>query len=93
MFVIFCLQTYNNIFVRKLQLFFKKVRKRGDILENWIEIAIGRMHTHKITQIKLAEHLGLTNDYISMIFRGVRNPKGAKETILAAIDEIIASKE
>lgn len=62
-------------------------------MDNWIEKAVGKMHTHKITQIKLAEHLGLTNDYISMIFRGVKNPKGAKEKILTAIDEIIASKD
>ena len=62
-------------------------------MENWIEIAVARMHTHKITQIKLAEHLGLTNDYISMIFRGVKNPKGAEQKILTAIGEIIARKE
>ena len=61
-------------------------------MEKWIDKAIVKMHRNKITQIKLAEHLGVTNDYISMIFRGVKNPKGAKEKILNAIEEIIASK-
>ena len=61
-------------------------------MERWIEKAVGKMHTHKITQIALAEKIGWTNDYISMILRGVKNPKGAKEKILNAIEEIISSK-
>lgn len=61
-------------------------------LEKWIDEAIVKMHRNKITQIMLAKHLSVTNDYISMIFRGVKNPKKAKEKILKAIDEIIAER-
>ena len=61
-------------------------------MEKWIDEAIVKMHRNKITQIMLAKHLGVTNDYISMIFRGVKNPKNAKEKILLAIDQIIAER-
>ena len=61
-------------------------------MEKWIEKAVGKMHTNKITQIMIAEKIGWSNDYVSMIMRGVKSPKGAKEKILTAIEEIIASK-
>ena len=61
-------------------------------MDNWIETAVGKMHINKITQIELADCLGVTNDYVSMILNGRRSPKGAKERILTAIDEIIASR-
>ena len=62
-------------------------------MEKWIATAVGKMHIHGITQIELAKHLGVTNDYVSMILRGKKNPKGAKERILTAIDEIIAERK
>ena len=61
-------------------------------MDTWIETAIGKMHINKITQIELADYLGVTNDYVSMILNGRRSPKGAEERILTAIDEIIASR-
>ena len=61
-------------------------------MENWIATAVGKMHLHGITQIELGRHMGVTNDYISLILRGKKSPKNAEERILAAIDEIIASK-
>ena len=61
-------------------------------MQDWIGNAVGKMHTNKITQIMIAEKIGWSNDYVSMILRGVKSPKGAKEKIETAIDEIIASK-
>lgn len=63
-------------------------------MENWIEIAVGRMHTNKISNIALAKHLGISAEYVSEILNGrkIKNGKGTKEKILTAIDEIIANK-
>ena len=61
-------------------------------MEKWIEVAVGRMHTNKITGVELAEYICVTPQYLSEILNGKKSPKGAKERILTAIDEIIASR-
>lgn len=61
-------------------------------METWIADAVGKMHINKITQKEVASKMGVTEDYVSMILRGVRTPKGARERIEKAIDEIIAEK-
>lgn len=58
-------------------------------MEQWISEAVGIMHVHGITQKRLAEHIGVTNDYISMLLRGKKTPKNAKTKIMTAINEII----
>lgn len=62
-------------------------------MEKWIGDIVGRMHINSITQIELANKMNVTNDYISMILNGKRNPKGAKDRINTAIDEIIAERK
>lgn len=47
-------------------------------MDHWIATAVGKMHVHKITQIELAKHMGVTNDYISLIMRGKKSPKISK---------------
>lgn len=59
----------------------------------WIEKAVGIMHVNKITQIQLAKKMGVTNDYISMILRGVKSPQDAESRIMAAINEIIKERK
>ena len=61
-------------------------------MEKWIATAVGKMHIHKIQQREVARNLGVTEEYLSMIMNGKKSPKNAEERILAAIDEIIASK-
>lgn len=61
-------------------------------MKEWIANAVGAMHVHKISQVELAKHLGIRNDYLNSILAGRRSPKGAEERILTAIDEIIASR-
>ena len=61
-------------------------------MEKWIAAAVGKMHIHGISQIELASHMNVTNDYISLILRGKRAPKNSKERILTAIDEVIKQK-
>ena len=61
-------------------------------MENWTANAVGLMHTHKITQKNLANHMGVTNDYISMILNCKKEPKDAESRIMAAISEIIEER-
>lgn len=58
-------------------------------MEEWIGEVIGKMHVNKITQVELARHLGIRRDYLSKILNGAINPKGAKQRIVTAINEII----
>lgn len=59
---------------------------------NWTAEAIGKMHLLKITSKALSEKIGWTNEYVSMIFNGKRNPKGAEEKINLAIMQIAEEK-
>lgn len=61
-------------------------------MEAWIADAVGKMHVNKITQKDVATQMGVTDDYVSMILRGVRNPPKAKERVNLAIDKIIADR-
>lgn len=47
------------------------------------------MHINKITNRMLAKHLGLSEEYISMILNGKKEPKGAEERIMKAIEELV----
>lgn len=61
-------------------------------MEKWIGEAVGLMHLHRITQQMIGDRLGVTNDYISMILRGVKSPKGAEERVMGAIQAIISER-
>lgn len=57
--------------------------------EKWTGSVVGKMHVNCITYDELAEKLGYTKAYISMILNGSRHPANAKEKINAALDELI----
>ncbi len=61
-------------------------------MKNWTAHAVGLMHVHKITQIDLANHMGVTNDYISMILNRKKEPKNAEFRVMTAINEIIEER-
>lgn len=61
-------------------------------MNDWIANAVGKMHVNKITQVQLAEKMGVTREYVTMILNGVKAPKDAEQRINAAIDEIIAER-
>lgn len=48
---------------------------------------------NKITQRALAKHLNLTEEYISMVFNGAKNPSGAEEKFTNAVNEIISERQ
>lgn len=62
-------------------------------MENWIGIAVGKMHVNKISQSQIAKTLGVRRDYINRILNGTETPKNAEERIMTAIDAIIAERK
>ena len=59
-------------------------------MPKWIATAVGLMHIHKITHKRLADKLGFTREYITMILNNKVSPPNAKEKVLTAINELIA---
>lgn len=57
--------------------------------DKWTGEIVGKMHNHKISKTRLACHMGVTREYVSMVLNGHRAPTGAREKFLSAINEII----
>lgn len=58
--------------------------------KDWTGDLVGLMHTHRITNKMLANHMGLTDRYVSMVLNGHREPPDAEQRFRAALDELIA---
>ena len=61
------------------------------MLAQWIGDLVGQMHKWKITMKQLADHLGVSREYVSMVLNGHREPAGAEAKFRAAVDEIIST--
>lgn len=61
--------------------------------ESWTGRLIGRMHNNEVTLDQLAERLGWTKSYCSMILNSKRKPRGIREKMETAVSEIIKEKE
>ena len=55
----------------------------------WACDLVGQMHKAKITKSQLAEELGMTREYVSMVLNGHREPAGAKERFEGALERIV----
>lgn len=60
--------------------------------EAWTGKLIGKMHNNGISYNDLGAKLCITNQYISLILNGVRNPSGMREKMEKAVDELIQEK-
>lgn len=61
--------------------------------EKWTGQLIGKMHIEEITQQDLAEELGTSKAYISMMLNGARKPKNAREKMEAAFEAVKQKKK
>lgn len=61
-------------------------------MDKWTGELIGKMHNHKVTLQELADHMGMTKGYVSMILNCQRKPPNAEERFNAALNELIAAK-
>lgn len=59
----------------------------------WACDLVGRMHKFGIAQKRLAEHLGVTPEYVSMVLNGRREPAKAEEKFCKAVEELIAEMD
>ena len=52
--------------------------------KKWTGVLVGFMHENCITQRQLAEELGFSEKYVSMVLNGHRDPAGSEEKFTAA---------
>jgi len=57
--------------------------------ETWTGTLVGRMHNHRITNADLAEELGVTAAYVSMVLNGKRKPPGIRKRMTEAVKAVI----
>ena len=58
--------------------------------KKWTGDLVGLMHTNKISFQALADKLGVTNRYVSMVLNGHREPLGAEDKFRTAVNELIS---
>lgn len=61
--------------------------------EKWTGNLVGKMHNEKVTMQAMADELGVTKSYVSMILNGVRKPKGIRERMEAAFLVIVENRK
>ena len=59
------------------------------MLAQWIGDFIGRMHRHRVKITQIAQEMGVTREYLSMILNGHREPKGIEKRMNDALDSVI----
>ena len=59
----------------------------------WTGEIIGEMHMKKVTTKRLAQELGYTPEYVSMVLNGHREPKCAEAVFRNALAQITAASE
>lgn len=55
----------------------------------WTGDIVAMLHVHGISQKQLAEQMGLTRQYVSLVLAGNKNPSDMESRMRAAIREII----
>lgn len=63
------------------------------MLDKWIGEVVGELHVSGIEHREVAKELGVTAEYLSMIFNGKRTAKGMERRVKDAINSIKAQKE
>lgn len=61
--------------------------------ESWTGLIVYSLHTHKIKRSELASEMGITAQYLSMVLNGKKNPKGIRERMETAIQDIIERRK
>ena len=60
--------------------------------KKWTGNLVGLLHDNKISKTQLAEELGVTREYVSMVLNGHREPEGAEGKFTDALTRIIERK-
>lgn len=57
--------------------------------EEWTGDVLREMHINRVTAKEVAEELGVTKSYISMVMNGKKNPAGMEQRMRDAIHAIV----
>ena len=63
------------------------------MLEKWTGTLVGKMHVNRVTYEELANEMGVTKSYVSMILNGSRKPPEIRKRMEAAFDAVIAKRK
>ena len=58
----------------------------------WTGDIVATMHINGITRRQLAEHLGYSPEWVTLVLNGHKEPAGAEAKFRAALDELIQEK-
>ena len=72
-----------------------KIRKRVKFVmpAQWTGELVGRMHLNGITKKQLANALGFTAEYVSMVLNGHREPQDAETRFTEAVNTLISEQD
>ena len=59
----------------------------------WTADVVGKMHLLRISKRQIAEQMGVTPEYVSMVLNGHREPEGAEGRFKEALDRLTEKKE
>jgi transcriptional regulator with XRE-family HTH domain len=59
------------------------------MLAQWTGDFVGKMHRYRVTITKLAQEMGVTREYLSMILNGHREPDGIEQRMNDALDSLV----
>lgn len=59
----------------------------------WTGKLLGEMHNNRITYDDIAERLGVTKSYVSMVLNGARTPQDAQVRFEQAYDEVLVGRK
>lgn len=60
--------------------------------EKWTGELIGKMHNERVAIKDIADEMGCSYAYVSMILCGKRKPSGAQEKLEAAFETVVAKR-
>lgn len=61
--------------------------------EKWTGELVKKMHMNRVSASEVAQQAGYAKGYVSMILNGSRHPKGAKEKLETALNEIVQKRK
>lgn len=59
----------------------------------WTADVVGKMHLLRISNRQIAEQMGVTPEYVSMVLNGHREPEGAEGRFKEALDRLVEKKD
>lgn len=62
------------------------------MIAQWTGEIVAKMHMESISQNELAEKMGYSSQWVSMVLNGKRTPDGAESKFRAALDELIQER-